>query len=384
MTLDIRYQIYLDGKPDPEATAAASAIEVRESVRDMTTFSITLAIDVDGDTFAFIEDPRLQPGANKLLSVVAEVDGEAQVLVHGVITDRETVVKHGGPGSFIKVEGADRRILMDRNAAKFRTHKGKVSSIVRALLTEKEYFNETEVEDAPCEIFSPDQDRQLAQTGTDLDVLKMLASLAGVEFWVDWQVESSLFKGAEISEKAYFKSQPPRNQGSLFSSLPIPPLLAPPGAPSIRLNTGDEVNTVLDFRSEVHTEVPKTSGPVSRVDFRRGRIQSTSTDGTQEPLGEEVNPSGELQRSILTAGGIDTARCTAAAALNDAAWAVTANVTTTAYSVCGLIRPRQVVKVQGTGAVNSGDFFVWAVNHEINPADHSMAVELRRNALGES
>ena len=53
------------------------------------------------------------------------------------------------------------------------------------------------------------------------------------------------------------------------------------------------------------------------------------------------------------------------------------------HALGSLVRPRQVVKVEGTGAVDDGDYFVWKVTHTIDAADHKMAMELRRNAVGD-
>jgi hypothetical protein len=47
-----------------------------------------------------------------------------------------------------------------------------------------------------------------------------------------------------------------------------------------------------------------------------------------------------------------------------------------------LLRPHDVVKVQGMGKIEDGDYFVWSVTHHIDPADHKMRCELRRNAIG--
>ncbi len=46
------------------------------------------------------------------------------------------------------------------------------------------------------------------------------------------------------------------------------------------------------------------------------------------------------------------------------------------------MRAHDVIKVEGSGKVLGGDFFVKSVMHHINPADHKLTVELLRNALG--
>ena len=55
----------------------------------------------------------------------------------------------------------------------------------------------------------------------------------------------------------------------------------------------------------------------------------------------------------------------------------------------GLLSPEElealkadVVKVRGVGSKDEGDYFVEAVKHSINQADHRMSLEMRRNAFG--
>ncbi|MGC4067379.1 MAG: hypothetical protein QM784_22590 [Polyangiaceae bacterium] len=46
------------------------------------------------------------------------------------------------------------------------------------------------------------------------------------------------------------------------------------------------------------------------------------------------------------------------------------------------MRPRFVVDVSGTGKQDDGEYLVWAVDHQITPAEHRMRLTLRRNAQG--
>jgi hypothetical protein len=52
------------------------------------------------------------------------------------------------------------------------------------------------------------------------------------------------------------------------------------------------------------------------------------------------------------------------------------------HALGGLVHAHDVIKVTGTGSVVSGDYFVRAVTHHINPADHKLSLELLRNAFG--
>ena len=70
------------------------------------------------------------------------------------------------------------------------------------------------------------------------------------------------------------------------------------------------------------------------------------------------------------------------AALNDAAWSVSATIETSAHALKGLVKAHDLIKLEGGGEVIQGDYFVKSVTHSINPADHKLSLQLLRNALG--
>ena len=107
--------------------------------------------------------------------------------------------------------------------------------------------------------------------------------------------------------------------------------------------------------------------------------------GIQNAESESVRQRGLvciLQFAFCIAGVFARYNRVDESALIDASWIVNARAETTVHALGSLIRPRQVVKVEGTGAVDDGDYFVWKVTHTIDTADHKMAMELRRNAVG--
>jgi hypothetical protein len=386
MPKDTGYQILINETPDAQATAEAQEIEVVESVYEPSTFRVRFAIDVVNGKLHLAEEPRLLPGKNVPLTVLATVDNATEVLIHGLITDREIELKHGGPGSYLEVRGSDRRVAMARQRHRYKAHSGTVASIVDGVLKDNK-FDHRDVESVKGDKYSVDT-QTLNQTGSDLDMVNMLAGHVGVAFWVDWT-----YKGGRIRETAHFASQPPRNEGpgglglGALSALPVslPPLLGglAGGAPRLTLNTGDPKNTLLSFHATHRTEVPKAGGRVVRVDFDRPTLQKTTIAGpTQPPLGRKLDIPDGLEASVLTAGGADRAHVHGTAALNDASWAIEATAETTLFALGQVVRPRQVVRVEGAGKLDQGDYFVWKVNHTINPAGHRLGIELRRNALG--
>ena len=377
MAKDVRYQLLIDQKADADLTAEASEIEVVQTIEGPTTFRIRFATDVcDGD-LAAIDDPRLKPGKpDTLVSVLAVVDGETSCLVHGIITRRRGSIVEGGPGSWVEITGSDRRAVMDREF-KVADHTGKASEAVEKIL--KDYEFELDVEQTKIE-YSEDK-HTLIQRATDLSFVTMLAGQNDFYFWVDFEFAGGLFSPPEVVETAHFKPSPPRPADSPLSFLP--PILAPSDAPTLKLNSGDGCSNVFGFEIDSDAEAPNQTGDMKRIDF-----DSAETIGTQirepstEPLGTQKNPAHVRTRRIVTAGTSEEAEVLNQAALNDAAWSVSARAETSVYAFDGLARPHDIIKVTGAGKVADGDYFVKSVTHHLNPADHRLTLELLRNALG--
>jgi hypothetical protein len=374
------FQILIDESPDPDVTGSAQEIEVVESVLEPSTFRVRLVVDISEGGLRLLEEERLLPGRNVPLTILATVDNTTEVLVHGLITDRTVELKHGGPGSYLELRGSDRRVVMARQCHRYKAHSGTVASIVEGLLKDNE-FDDHDVESVKGDKYSVDT-QTLNQSGSDLDLVNMLAGQMGVVFWIDWT-----FRGGKVRETAHFAAQPPRNDAASLLPIPVPPVLSLLGSdgPRLTMNTGTPDNSLLSFHVSQRTEIPRSGGKVVRVDFDRPGLQKASIPGpTQPPLGEPLDIPDDQVCSVLTAGSADRAFLHGTAALNDASWSVEACADTTVFAVGQLVRPRQIVRVEGVGKVDRGDYFVWKVTHSVNPADHRLGLELRRNARGGS
>jgi hypothetical protein len=371
---DIRYHIYIGGKPHEGLTRDAAEITVTEAMQDASTCVVKFAIDLCNGDYEHLDSGELIPGKDQMLSVVAWIDGTQTVIFHGPITGRKVELKHGGPGSSLEVSATDRRVQLDRKCRKFKTWSGTVDFIVGSILTEHKFASQ-KVESFSKLRFSPESST-LNQSISDLALIKKLGATVSAEFWIDWTLA-----GGRIVETAHFSTQPKRNDskgGGFGLSLPIDQ----PKKPSLRLNTGDPKSTLLSFSSERKTEVPQQSGTIMRIDPRTGEIKSTRVDQpSTKPLGKKPE-TPKVECEVVTAGSVEEARQTTEAAINDASWLVEAKAETTVYSLCGLLRPRFVVDVNGTGKQDDGEYLVWAVDHQITPAEHRMRLTLRRNAQG--
>jgi hypothetical protein len=321
-----------------------------------------------------LDDANLVPGKDKLLSVVAWIDGAQTVIFHGPITGRKVDLKHGGSGSVLELSATDRRVELDRQCQNCDSHSGTVDIIVGKLLKPLACAK-LEVESFSKVRYQADSS-PLNQTESNLATLKKLGALVNAEFWLDWKLA-----GTRIVETAHFASQPKRNDsaaGGFSYVLPIDQAKKP----SLKMNTGDAKSTLLSFSSDRKSEVPQQSGKISRIDPRTGEIKSSQVMApSTKPLGVSA-PKQAITSSVLSAGGIESARTKAEAALNDASWIVEAQAETSAFALQSLLRPRFIVDVSGTGVPDDGEYLVWSVEHQITPLEHRMKLSLKRNAVG--
>lgn len=377
MARDIRYQIAIDKVVDEQLSRDLSLIEVVEAVRGESTFKVRFQIDICNNDFELLDDDRLVPGKDRLLTVLVSVDGEQSCLIHGLITDRKTELKEGGAGSSLEITGKDRRIEMGRNADQHTTLSGTTGLIVMQKLAS--YALIPDVEQGDTALYS-ELTGARNQAGSDLELLKSLAAETGYEFWVDAEVVRVAAGFVILKETGHFRSQPPRGAGPISISLPA--IIAPSGAPTLKLNPGTGCSTLLSFASERVSEVPNGSGQIPRADFDSASLQQTTVDGPSLEAFGQRPPAPQNRRPVVSPGNAAEARRRQDAALIDASWIVNARAETTAHAVGNVIRPRQIVKVEGTGSVDDGDYFVWKVTHSIDTADHKMSLELRRNGVG--
>ncbi|HEY4187771.1 MAG TPA: hypothetical protein VGP07_22035 [Polyangia bacterium] len=379
-TGEITYQVLISGQPDNDLTSTLIEARVSESIDGMSAFDVRFAIDLTDTSYELVDDPRLSPGQGTLLTLLVFIDGDPQVLVHGPITDRQLDLRQGGPGSALQVSGYDRRIEMDRNWFNFNVFVGSSETIAQGILSS--YFSNVSIT-VEGEKYSPDATDGfgLVQTVSDLRMVEQIARAANGKFWIDWT-----FNGGSVQETAHVESVPPLNSGLNPSSVlsALSSLLPIPQPPTLKMNAGNGLDTILSMRISRPTEIPN-QGSGDRVNISDGSIQSTFVGApTQPPLGAAPPSPGPLMATIVTAGSIDYLQPRLSSALNDASFSTRLSCETTAHALAALLRPRQLVNVSGTGTSEDGQYLVWAVNHSFDPADHRMTLTLARNAVKSS
>ena len=375
---DVRYQIAVDAEPDAALSEDIAEMEVSQTIEGPTTFRLGFAVDICGEDMEPLDDERLKPGdPDTLITVMAFVDGRTYVLAHGIITERQAKLEKGGAGSFLDIQGTDRRAIMEREERRT-SHTGLASDVVSGIFASYGFLPDVQA----TEIEYSEGTNALSQTENDFAFVEQLAGRNGMRVWIDWAAEVG-FAGFEVMETAHFKPSPPRPAANPLGFVP-PLLLADPGSPVLRINTADSCDSITSFEVKANAEAPNQSGPIARVDPTGGTVDGTDVPGpSDEPLGDDAPAPGQARtRTLVTPGGVDEARVRNQAALNDAAWTVSATCETTVHALGEVLMPHQVVRVEGTGRLNDGDYFVKSVTHTISAADHKMRVELMRNALG--
>ncbi len=358
MAEDVRVQILIDFQGDQELQANLVEMEVYESVDSATTCRARFAIDIDGTNFTFLDDDRLQPGQDHLMTVLIVVDMVPTVISHGIITERRLEIADGGAGSAMELVSTDRRILMDRKCRGSNLGLGPAAGIVTAMLAQYGFVPQVVLFDQA--VFVPLMNT-LNQGISDLALIQALAGQHDAHFWIDW----SLFP----VEVAHFEATP-----SLTS-------LAGLTRTTLSANAGVGKSTMGRFRSQWVSEMPNATGNLWRVDIDSGKLVGGSGPSATVPrLGDK--PDGpDIECQVLSAGDLAEATRRQIAALNDASWVVRAEAESSVRALGSLVRPREVVTVAGVGAVDSGDYFVDSVRHRISTTDHLMNIKLRRNAV---
>jgi hypothetical protein len=378
---DIRYQIAVNRQPDNALTAEVAEIEVAQTIEGPTTGRVKFAVDICGADMSLMNDKRLNPGQpDTEITVIAMLEGKQHVLIHGIITERQANFVEGGPGSYLELKLTDRRAVMARTQQN-RAHSGSVGEIVTGILEGGEpekYGFEADVTDTTIEY---DEDSNtLNQTEDDLAFIDKLAGRTGSRFWVDWTAETGL-AGFDVIETAHFKPSPPRPSSNPLGFVP-PIKLAPTSTPELKLNAGDGCSNLASFEVSANKEAPNQTGPVQRI-ATDGEVDDTEVPGASDPpLGADPLPTQTRTRRVVSAGSAQEAQLRNQAALNDASYSTRATAETSVQALNGILSAHQIVTVIGAGSINSGEYFLSAVTHLIDPSAHKMRLEMMRNAAG--
>ena len=349
------------------AVDALASVEV--TVNDIGTsgFQLTFSIDKQSP----LQILFLLTGGSPILFMrvvlVATVNGVANVLIDGVITNNSIAPGDKGSNSTLTLTGEDLTALMNQSdwsgfpfpacppearvaliLAKYLVF-GVVPLIVPSILID---------EPLPTQLIP-------SQRGTDLDYIRGLADDVGYVFYLDPGPVPGV-------SRAYW--------GPQIKIGPVQPALsadmdAYTNVESLRFNFDQQQNkipTVFIYNQETGVSFPIPIPPVTPLNPPLGAIP---------PLPSNILGDLKPVRDDLCKRSIPQAIMIGLAASSQWCEAVTAEGTLDVTRYRGILKPRQLVGVRGAGPAFDGLYYVKSVTHKIKRGEYKQDFELSRNGL---
>lgn len=342
--------IEVNGAPD-EDLLKASKIEVHEQLDGTTYYSLLYPEDVTEGDFSRLADERFSPAA--VISISVNVDNETVCLVRGPVFSQSIQIRHGGHGSTVEVKGADSSITMDREFRSVVWPDTTDSDVVNSILANYSLLPDVDSTDTR----HIETKHSLVQRETDLKLVQRLARRNGCYFRITAE--------SPAGETAHFK----RVQ---LDTTPVTELKINGQEPNIQ-------SLSIQFDVERPTSVAGLQLDVNTKSDINGDLQQS----TMQNLGEKSlrDITGDT-RSVQLAPPADDAgdlQARGEAALAESGWFIKASCSASIHKVKTVIRPADIVVIDGAGSRHSGKYLVAAVRHTITDDDHSMDLELVRN-----
>ena len=341
-----------------------------------TRFALRFEDDLCEGEPEVASDPTLS--SNVMIGIFVHVAGALHCLVFGPITRIRTASMVGGTGSWVEVHGEDRRAVMGRTATQM-TWTGRASDVAKAVMGA--YHIPCEVEPTLKEY--ADEQHGLSQRATDLAFLEDIARRNVLEFWIDYDTVERPGGTISCTYTARMKSSPPKGGEFL---IPGPPVLVADQGYTIALHPPPgECVKVTKFEARVDYERPNAARGFGQAAETGADVRTTGT----HPL-DPMTPDWTTLRQMQDVERIavappetdpDEQQLAERAMLNEAAWFVEVDCSTTLDLVKFCVKPHMIVDVQNAGTRLSGAYQVKTATHVINAADHFIDFKLRANGL---
>jgi len=352
--------------PRPVLDALA---EVEVTVNDVGTsgFQLTFSIDKQSP----LQILFLLTGGSPLLFMrvvlVATVNGVANVLIDGVVTNNHIAPGDKGSNSTLTITGEDLTALMNQSDwSGFPFPACPAEARVALLLAKYAIFGvvpliiPSVLIDVPLPI-----DLIPSQQGTDLQYIRSLADRVGYVFYIDPGPAPGV-------SKAYW--------GPQIKVGPVQPALsadmdAYTNVESLHFNFDQQQNKipfVFIYNQETGVSIPIPIPPITPLNPPLGAIPPLPTNilGDLKPIRDDLS-----KRSIPQAIMIGLA------AASQWADAVTGEGTLDVTRYGGILKARQLVGVRGVGPAFDGLYYVKSVTHKIKRGEYKQNFKLSRNGL---
>lgn len=356
----ISYILEVDGSPLDTATLEAiQLVEVETHTRlaDMLRLRLAIALDASASAWGFL-DERIFERLTDIRVSVAVGSGDTTPLIDAKVIEVRPSFANAPGNSYLDVIAMDATVLMNLEEKVRPWPNMADSDIAEAIFGE--YGLDTAVE--PTQPTRQEDDTTIVQRCSDIQFLRQLADRNGFEVFVETNPDSGAAEG-------HFHA--PRVDET------------PQGTLSISLAAETNVNT---FNARYDMIRPATVSALGLdIDTRSNQSAEITAIGL-EPLGDRVALGTDRPRHVLLSGtGLALAgelQTSAQAAVDRAAWAITAegDLNTIAYG--DVLRVRRPVMVRGAGTEFSGTYYVDRVHHVFTADGYEQRFALRRNARG--
>jgi hypothetical protein len=352
----------------PRAVLDALA-EATVTVNDVGTSAFQLTFSIDKQSP--LQILFLLTGGAPLLFMrvvlVATVNGVANVLIDGVVTNNHIAPGDKGSNSTLTITGEDLTALMNQsNWSGFPFPACPAEARVALLLAKYAVFGvvpliiPSVLIDVPLPI-----DTIPGQQGTDLEYIRNLADRVGYVFYLDPGPAAGM-------SKAYW--------GPQIKVGPEQPALsvdfdAYTNVESLHFNFDQQQNKIpilFIYNQETNLTFPIPIPPITPLDPPLGAIPPLPTNilGDLKPVRDDLSKRSIPQALMI---GMATAAKWAEAVTGDGSLDVTR------YG--GILKARQLVGVRGAGPAFDGLYYVKSVTHKIKRGEYKQDFKLSRNGL---
>jgi hypothetical protein len=299
--------------------------------------------------------------------LVVTVNGVANVIMDGVITNNEIAPGDKGSNSTLTIMGKDLTALMDQsNWSGFPFPACPAEARIALLLLKYAIFGVVPLIVPSVMVYVPIPiDKIHSQQGTDLQYIRYLAEQAGYVFYVD----PGPLPGMNV---AYWGPQ-------IKVGVPQRALNADMDAytnvETLRFQFDQERNRIpmyYYYNEETGVTIPIPIPPITPLNPPLGLIPPLPTNllGDLRPLRDDLSKKPVPQGVMM-----------ALAAAADYSEAVTGEGTLDVVRYGGVLKARQLVGVRGAGPAFDGLYYVKRVTHRIKRGEYKQDFKLSRNGL---
>jgi hypothetical protein len=352
----------------PRAVLDALA-EVEVTVVDVGTSGFRLTFSIDKQSP--LQILFLLAGGGPLLFMrvvlVVTVNGVANVLMDGVITNNEIAPGDKGSNSTLTITGKDLSALMDQSDwSGFPFPACPPEARVALLLAKYALFGVVPLVIPSIMVYVPlPIDSIPSQQGTDLQYIRYLADQVGYVFYIDPGPAPGM-------SRAYWGPQ-------IKVGAPQPALTADMDAytnvEGMKFTFDQEKNRIpfyFYYNADTGVSIPIPIPPITPLNPPLGLIPPLPTNilGDLKPFRDDVAKKPVPQGIMMTL---------AAAAQYAEAVTCEGSLDVTRYG--GVLQARQLVGVRGSGPAFDGLYYVKRVTHRIKRGEYKQEFTLTRNGL---